>query len=479
MTISVAIFDRGNIPPEKGTIDKNDVTDWINENAPVNVKFIPVPRWETVQTYNIWLASGETPDIFMEFQPEMTQNYVNQGVLMEVGPLLDQYGADIRALTPPEVAKWSVYNGKEYAVPQIRSKIAVANWMVWIREDIRAELGFKELETTDDFLEFCRAVVSNDVGGMGAGNVRGFNLAGPGSSGRIDNMFGIQGGWVITPEGEFEHCTMTPNMLDVLTFKKTLWDEGLTDKEYLTDSTGANAKEDWLNGKYALYSDGTGGPPGWLANLKTNVPAADPQPLKALKSPYGHQGWYQERECGLLNMIPVTSKNPEAAIKYLNWMITEGWEPIAYGVEGLHYVKEDGVIISTYTQDQWDKDLKYRGDFKILANENIQPEDLKIKFSKAAPEVFEARMLEAKAIATTFLVPYKRDAPISNLGLAIITEQMPDLDAFAVEIFDTAINGGQSAEAAWNTVRDEWNKRGYQNIKAEYNAKAREMGLIN
>ena len=46
-TISVAIFDRGAVPADKGSYEDNWVTQWINENAPVNVEFVPVPRWET------------------------------------------------------------------------------------------------------------------------------------------------------------------------------------------------------------------------------------------------------------------------------------------------------------------------------------------------------------------------------------------------------------------------------------------------
>ncbi|HML48602.1 MAG TPA: hypothetical protein PKE04_17805, partial [Clostridia bacterium] len=61
-----------------------------------------VPRWETSTKYNIWLAAGEAPDVIMEFQPEMVQGFVNQGVLTELSAYIDEFGPTLRALTPPE-----------------------------------------------------------------------------------------------------------------------------------------------------------------------------------------------------------------------------------------------------------------------------------------------------------------------------------------------------------------------------------------
>ncbi|MDF2713511.1 MAG: extracellular solute-binding protein, partial [Paenibacillus sp.] len=50
--ITVSVYDRGNIPAEEGTVTRNRWTDWINANSPVQVKFVPIPRWESETKFN-------------------------------------------------------------------------------------------------------------------------------------------------------------------------------------------------------------------------------------------------------------------------------------------------------------------------------------------------------------------------------------------------------------------------------------------
>ena len=72
-TITVTILDRSAVPTDQGTYEDNWATRWINENAPVKVEFVACARNSTYQNYNLWLASGEAPDLIMEFQPEYVE----------------------------------------------------------------------------------------------------------------------------------------------------------------------------------------------------------------------------------------------------------------------------------------------------------------------------------------------------------------------------------------------------------------------
>src|SRR5690606_9449931 len=51
-SITVSMYDRGNVPAEAGTAEKNTWTDWVVENGPADVKFITVPRWESTDKFN-------------------------------------------------------------------------------------------------------------------------------------------------------------------------------------------------------------------------------------------------------------------------------------------------------------------------------------------------------------------------------------------------------------------------------------------
>lgn len=473
-TITVAIFDRGQVPPAKGTYEDNDVTQWINEHSPVKVEFVPVPRWETSQTYNSWLAGETAPDLIMEFQPEMTQNYVNQGVLTEVSALLDEYGPNIRALTPPEVAKWGVYDGGEYAIPAIRSEIEVANWSVYIRQDWLDNLNLTMPTTYDELYEVIRAFREDDPDGNGVKDTYGWDFANIGSAVLLCTFGAKDGTWVPDAEGNFEHVDASEITMEATKFLKKLYDNDLVNPEFITDSTGQNAVEAFVTGKLGTYHQNHGYITNYYATLKENCPEAVIAPMPAI----GPQGYYMERECALLNMIPTTCKNPENVIKYLDWMITEGWEPIKYGIEGTHYVKEDGVIVNIATTEQQQNDLIYRGDYHIITQLNIKPEDLAIIYSRSEPIIQEVRALQAQMVEAILTVPFIRYTPTADLGIQDVIELMPDMTEISKETWLKAITQADyTPEEALEFIRNEWNALGYEDVKAQFNEKAAELGL--
>jgi putative aldouronate transport system substrate-binding protein len=52
-SITVSLYDRGSVPADEGTMDNNRWTKWVNENGPVDVKYVTVPRWESIQKFNV------------------------------------------------------------------------------------------------------------------------------------------------------------------------------------------------------------------------------------------------------------------------------------------------------------------------------------------------------------------------------------------------------------------------------------------
>src|SRR4051794_12303058 len=46
-SISMSLYDRGSVPAEEGTIDNNRWTKYLNEKGPANIKYVPIPRFES------------------------------------------------------------------------------------------------------------------------------------------------------------------------------------------------------------------------------------------------------------------------------------------------------------------------------------------------------------------------------------------------------------------------------------------------
>ena len=255
---------------------------------------------------------------------------------------------------------------------------------------------------------------------------------------------------------------------------RSLYQGGYLDPEFITDSTGAKCQQDFATGKLGILASGTGYINNMYPTLMENCPDAVVVPMPST----GVQGYYTERECSLLNMVPTTCKNPEAVVQYLDWMISEGWETVAYGTEGVHYVKEEGVVINIASTDLYNKDVIYRNEYAIVRDENLQPEDLAIKYSRSDALIQASRAIEAEAIKTTFEKLYIRYTPTNDLGLEVVTDYLPDLTTISGETWLKAImDANYTPDEALEFLISEWDALDYQMIKEEFNAKAEELGL--
>ena len=97
-TITVSMYDRGNIPPEVGTVDNNLWTKWVNENSGVNVQFVPVPRSNSVEKFNALLAAGEAPNLILEYDASFRHQLYLQKQIMPLDEMIDKYSKDYKQL---------------------------------------------------------------------------------------------------------------------------------------------------------------------------------------------------------------------------------------------------------------------------------------------------------------------------------------------------------------------------------------------
>ena len=85
--ITVTVYDRGNVPASEGTIENNRWTRWINENGPVDVTFVAIPRVNPQQKLNTLFASGTAPDLIFEYNPNIKTLLYQQGMVMPLKQL--------------------------------------------------------------------------------------------------------------------------------------------------------------------------------------------------------------------------------------------------------------------------------------------------------------------------------------------------------------------------------------------------------
>ena len=219
------------------------------------------------------------------------------------------------------------------------------------------------------------------------------------------------------------------------------------------------------------------------AMLEVN-PEANPVPLKTLSSPLGQYGYYKEQPFDLMIMVPTTCENPEAVIQYLDWMISGAWEYINYGVEGTHYIKQDGAIISICDSETTEHDLSHAAMYTLATpyNRRISDVETELIVNEDTYSDVEKRAVELNiaAMKESLTQPFTFYTPTTALGLEDVSTTLPSLTAFSEETWERCIiDSTLSADDAYQMIVDEWNVLGYPEIREEFNARAKELGYID
>lgn len=341
--ISVSVYDRGNIPAAEGTLEANRWTKWINENGPANVKFVPVPRNDASQKFNVLFASGSAPDIINEFDPNVLNPLIDQKQLMPLDELINKYSVEYKKVLQdyPALKKAAISaDGKMYKIGRVLETFP--SYAVFIRADWLKKLNLDVPKTTDDLYKVAKAFTEQDPDGDGKKNTYGLALSWR-SDFAIDMMFGnpVNAYGIVNgqPKRAFENAKLATE------FKKRLFDEGLIDKDFPNDKNGAKAKQDFLNGKLGIFPTFVG---SWfdatvtdMQTLKKAVPNAEVIPIALPKSPAGEFIPDVQNPVQMTTAINANAKDPAAAIKYVDFIDRPGTGiALLYGNEDAHYKKD-------------------------------------------------------------------------------------------------------------------------------------------
>jgi len=491
--ISVAVMDFGTFPADRGTIESNNVTEWINENSPVEIEFISINRAEVTALYTAMLAAGNAPDIMSDFAVEAFERFVIQELLLDVTDLLDEYGPNIKAMVPQEVLDWGMHEGRLYAIPKTRNETAVPNWMQFIRQDWLDNLGLGMPNDFDELYDAMYAFTFNDPDGNGIDDTYGYGAgagesegSGPGFGGaeRILNLYGaMRDRWL--PYGEdglYDHVAITPNRRDAYKFIERMFDDGLINPEFFT-MTGQQARTEFITGGVGTIGMQVGSVGVTMLNAMKEIdPNANPQPMKTLMSPYGQFAYLQERAAQMHIMIPTTCKDPAAAITYLDWLCSTGWEWITYGEEGVYFERVNGRIIRIGDPEERSHALNNAGQYSIAIGYREMISDLEVQYEynkdRMSDNEKQALLTQIAACKESMSHEFVWWLPTLHLGLEMSNELLPQMNTFAVQTYEEAvINKNVSIDEAYEKIINEYNALGYQELRKVYNERIKEMGL--
>lgn len=486
VTLKVEVFDRGN-SPAGSTITDNYWTKWIQEKfgAPNNVKleYVPVPRSEEVEKLNVLMASGSSvPDIVFTYDPNTFNRYAKQGGLTDLGPLLDEYGPNLKAFLGDEVLSYGKFEGTQFAIPAKRSNIG--KYASFIRQDWLDKLGMPVPKTTDELYETLKAFKEKDPGQTGGQVIPlGMTIASaqyePLLWSFIKSMTEEEQYTLTQQLGSNDYPVLLPGFKDALQFMNKLYNEGLINKDFGLDKDKKKLGEDISTGKIGFFSEDDVNiyyENGSYDLLQKNVPGAEIAAVDVYTNEEGKHAKPKYAPNGLYIMIPKSSERAVEAIKYLDWMTSgDNLFQIQNGIENENYTLVDGIPVAMENPTEEALNRMYNsGDMGIISNGKqlgSMEKNLKAR-ALAMPKQFQEQVAVAQEIANTDTIPLViMDRPIEAQTKYATTL----LDKFNEIIVKTTMAKPEQFESTFDSMLKDYMASGGQAILDERIAVYKEM----
>lgn len=315
----------------------------------VDAEFIEFGSWN--QTINLMISGSEAVDV-ISLSPMLTIDMLEkQNALMDITGLLDEYAPESKALLEKILPSTSKA-GKVYGIPKLSDQDQVRSF--FMRADILEDMGmvdqakniksWSELETLlvavkEQHPELTPMFVSYNSGSTpgGAGDDNAADQFTGNSN--LDNAGDSYKFVYVDPQTGNIESLYESDMYETMVKRMSDWYQ-----KGLIYTDGAVTEDDattaMSSGKYfCYYGQGKSDPDiaaeemeGWTGQDLICVQLYHLQALTTNINMFGFA-------------VPYTSTEPEAAVKFINLMMTdpEITNLLSYGEEGVDYVLEDGI----------------------------------------------------------------------------------------------------------------------------------------
>ncbi|OAS19161.1 extracellular solute-binding protein [Paenibacillus oryzisoli] len=472
--ITVSIYDRNNVPEGEGTITNNRWTKWINENAPVQVEFIPVPRTNSSEKWNVLFASGQAPDLVMEFSNPYMKDLAAKGQVIPLDDAIAKYSTNYKKMIAgnESLQKLTRFNGKTYFMG--RTLPFTANHYVMIRQDWLDKLKLPMPKTTEEYLQVAKAFTEQDPDGNGKKDTLGSTFY------DVDAFFQLyQASDETLPMITSYHLindqyvrTWDRPKAD-LAFRKSMYDAGVVDKDTFTDKNGAKAQQDWVNGKLGIYGsdvlEGSKGFDVYTALIKNN-PDAKVSIIPLPKSEFGQFSPAGAVPMQFTSAINATAKNVEAVVKYVDWLMQpEVQQTLMYGMEGVHYKMVDGCP-KPIDSEKNKKELNWNGDFQMMSQTGTMGKCVEytntLDPSKPVDKAYIDLVKQGRAAYITADRPTTSEVVLPVTLTEDLTVIKNTLKNTLTNIYTKAVVGGTgyTVDQAMKDAQDAWDKGGGKKV---------------
>lgn len=435
------------------------------------------------------IASGDLADLQFCNAFNDIPLMMEADVLIDCGPLLQEHGKNILAVTPEQAWDSTLYDGQQVAVAHNVYDLNI--WLTMYRQDWLDTVGLPVPQTIEEYGEVLRAFTKDDPDGNGAADTYGRMLY---TTIRFDDdifhAFGAavghhMNGFWRERDGALALDWIQPQMKDALAWMREVWADGAFHPDSISIPLGRGA-DAFLGGFVGNMYSSWNGLDGSQQRLHAVNPDAQIVPGPAQEGPGGRgftgEGW------PWCYVIPKTAEHPAECVQVLDWFYSP--EIVAQvfceGVPGetnkgldengwcVEYTREEKaemgdayankvqelVDITTY-QGLW---LPYNtvGSTPIFAN---FPDDIRAHFEGILQNKYSETALQAREISQEYIRLTAKKRPVEA-----DKESWPGLQTRFSEFISQAVAGTIDLEQGWTEWLAYFEANGGPEITEQVNA---------
>jgi putative aldouronate transport system substrate-binding protein len=318
----------------------------LEELSNVRLDLIVREHSKDQELINLMFASKEVPDILGgNLTHTIVKQAIENGIFMNLKPYINKDNTpNLMTFMPEEYWQYldELKDGGIYWFPMLNAR---ANHAVFIREDLLKKFNLEVPVTLDDYTNVMRVFKENGVKYpiIARENVSNLNA--------ITIAFGIlTNRYVLTEAGKIEPAAIQPRTKEMIAYLKMIYDEGLLDPEFLTNSLDPFTNK-IMNGDVGIFCHSINNYPMWQQGIEKNLPDAKFKMILGPVGPDGKMGIEHGMQpvSGTGTLVNKNVKDPARVARFFDWMCTdEAAEFFSYGIEGDTYTKTNGKINFAY-----------------------------------------------------------------------------------------------------------------------------------
>ncbi|SDO34985.1 ABC-type glycerol-3-phosphate transport system, substrate-binding protein [Paenibacillus sp. yr247] len=486
-TITIDYYSADKDNPDKVAKKFKAIHDYLLKNFNVDVQKTQYDV-DGKEKMNLMLASNDYKGVISAMDLDTMDKWKAQGKLIDLAPLVDKYGPNIKKELGVTYKSYLDKDGKLWGLPRGWGYLPIPDFSAHIRWDWYTAMGSPKIETPDDYYNVLKQMVKDHPTSTSGKKAYAISWNDQLKINNVLGIWGLKDGYKEDANHNLTHWLNTSEGLEAAKYFNRFYREGLMDPDSFL-----NKFDDWKQ----KFSDqqilGHIGPwwQSWNAGhevWKTTIPNLNENQRYVqigLKAPGADKAYLSAKDTTGWNFTVLTDKvkNPEDIIKFLDFEISPmGTRLLGWGIpnmpNSLWNHNADGTWSFNDSQKQlmlsgkfeYDKEDEITGDNQIWLDhpQGLMRDDNKSTawYDQNFNQEDKWKALMNKNLKDTVYdntarkIVFAADNPVT-----IKNQQVEDLikTGFAKVVMSKM---EQDAVNAFNDMRDKANKLGLKDIEA-------------